>query len=102
MSASAPGGNRKSAPIAYQWKMAVASLAALALLTSMPAYGFLARPAIFAAIGPVTKAPSGWLQFCAENPDACRPSTEEPRDVTLTPDLLQRKRRPSTTFRNMS
>lgn len=74
---------------AHSWKMAAGALAAACLLGSMPAYGFLARPVIFAALGNVTKAPSGWLQFCAENPEECRPLAVTPRDVTLTPDLLQ-------------
>jgi predicted transglutaminase-like cysteine proteinase len=69
--------------------MIAASLAAVVLLGSVPAHAFLARPVIFAAIGAVTKAPSGWLQFCSENPVECRPTAESPRDVILTPVLLQ-------------
>jgi predicted transglutaminase-like cysteine proteinase len=69
--------------------MAAASMVMAVLASSVPAYGFLARPVIFAALGSVTKAPSGWLQFCAENPQECRPPADAPRDVTLTPDLLQ-------------
>jgi predicted transglutaminase-like cysteine proteinase len=75
--------------ITYRWKMIAASLAAMAMASSAPAYGFLARPVIFAAIGAVTRPPSGWLQFCSDNPAECRPAAEEPRDVVLTPDLLQ-------------
>jgi predicted transglutaminase-like cysteine proteinase len=40
-------------------------------------------------LGAVTDAPKGWLQFCAENPDDCRASVEAPREVVLTPTLLQ-------------
>jgi predicted transglutaminase-like cysteine proteinase len=69
--------------------MIAGSLAAMAMVSSVPAYGFLARPVIFAALGAVTKPPSGWLQFCSENPAECRPAAEEPRDVVLTHDLLQ-------------
>jgi predicted transglutaminase-like cysteine proteinase len=79
----------KDASRAYRWKMIAASLAAIAMVSSVPAYGFLARPVIFAALGAVTKTPGGWLQFCVENPAECRPAAEEPRDVVLTPDLLQ-------------
>ena len=75
--------------ITYRWKMIAASLAAMAMVSSVPAYGFLARPVIFAALGAVTKPPSGWLQFCSDNPAECRPAAEESRDVVLTPDLLQ-------------
>jgi predicted transglutaminase-like cysteine proteinase len=74
---------------AHRWKMITASLAATAMVSSVPAHAFLARPVIFSALGAVTKAPSGWLQFCSENPAECRPAVEDPHDVILTPDLLQ-------------
>ena len=72
-----------------QRNVTAAALAAFVLFFSIPAQGFLARPVMFAALGNVTKAPSGWLQLCAENPEECRPVADPPRDVTLTPDLLQ-------------
>lgn len=81
--------SRNTASRALRMGMAAASVVVTAAVSSMPAYGFLARPAIFAALGSVTKAPSGWLQFCAENPDDCRPIADAPRDIVLTPDLLQ-------------
>jgi len=65
------------------------ALGAIALVTTMPAYAFLTRPIVFAAVGRTTKAPGGWLQFCADNPGDCRPSEDAPRDVVLTPELLQ-------------
>ena len=74
---------------AHCWKMLAWAALAILLSASIPAHAFLARPAIFAAIGNVTRAPSGWLQFCAENPEECRPIADAPREVTLTPDLLQ-------------
>ena len=89
MSTTDRATERKGAVRASAWKMAAAGLAVSSLLTSMPAYGFLARPAVFAALGAVTKAPGGWLQFCAENPEECQPGTDQARDVTLTPELLQ-------------
>jgi predicted transglutaminase-like cysteine proteinase len=81
--------HRNRTSITYRWKMIAASLAAMAMASSVPAYGFLARPVIFPAIGAITKPPSGWLQFCSDNPAECRPAAEEPHDVVLTPDLLQ-------------
>src|SRR5262245_32005364 len=80
---------RKSALLALRRRLAAASVVTAVLVTSIPAHGFLARPIIFAALGSVTKAPNGWLQFCADHPEECRPLAEAPRDVTLTPDLLQ-------------
>ena len=79
---------RKGAWHAFGRGVAAASVVMAALVSSIPAYGFLARPVIFAQIGTITTPPSGWLQFCADNPDECRPVTA-PRDVTLTPDLFQ-------------
>jgi predicted transglutaminase-like cysteine proteinase len=69
--------------------MTAAAVATAVLIGSMPAHGFLARPIIFAALHGVTKAPSGWLQFCADHPEECRPHAAALREVALTPDLLQ-------------
>ncbi len=59
------------------------------MLASSPADAFLARPAVFAPLAGVAKAPSGWQRFCSENPDECRPASEAGGDVTLTPELLE-------------
>jgi predicted transglutaminase-like cysteine proteinase len=80
---------RNTAFHALEMAMVAASAIMAVSLSSMPACAFLARPVIFSAIGRVTKPPSGWLQFCSENPEECRPAADAPRDVTLTPDLLQ-------------
>lgn len=74
---------------ARAWAMAAAGLAIVCLLSAGPAQAFLVRPALLASIGGTTRAPSGWEQFCAENPDECRPAADPAREVTLTPDLLQ-------------
>ncbi|WP_342740603.1 transglutaminase-like cysteine peptidase [Bradyrhizobium sp. B117] len=66
-----------------------AAAAALFAWDALPAHAFLTRPALFAAIGSATKAPNGWLQLCAANADECKPSADQARDVTLTPELLQ-------------
>ncbi len=70
-------------------RMIAGTLAAALLFVSLPAHGFLARPVIFAALGDIAKAPSGWLQFCAETPEECRPDIGAPRDVILTPELMR-------------
>jgi predicted transglutaminase-like cysteine proteinase len=69
--------------------IAAAALPAIVLLGGAPAHAFLARPALFAAIGAATKAPDGWLQLCAANTEECKPMADRAREVTLTPDLLQ-------------
>ncbi len=84
------GASKPRGPTRQYIRKAIATpLAAAFLFASMPAHAFLARPAIFAALGAAIRAPSGWLQFCNENPDECRPQAETPREVALTPDLLQ-------------
>lgn len=70
-------------------KVIVGLLAIVLLFAAAPAHAFLARPAVFAALGTVVKAPTGWQQFCKESPEECRPAAETPREITLTPDLLQ-------------
>jgi predicted transglutaminase-like cysteine proteinase len=90
MSASRRGADRNRISATYKWKSIAVVLAAAALTTSAPAYGFLARPILFAALGGVTKAPAGWLNFCANNANDCRPGTEASREIVLTPDLLRK------------
>lgn len=80
--------DRTSASRAHKWKIVAASVAAVALMTSIPAYGFLLRPVLFPALGAITRAPTGWVKFCAANPGDCRPAAEA-REIALTPDLLQ-------------
>ena len=82
-------GDERIAPKTQRSALTVACVTAALALSALPAFGFLARPVIFAKLDTVAKAPSGWLRFCAENPRECRPSGEGQRDVTLTPDLLQ-------------
>lgn len=79
---------RKVFATARHWSI-VAVLTLAAAFGCKPAFAFLTRPAIFASIDGVTKAPRGWLQFCAENPNECRPPGEEPGEVALTPELLE-------------
>lgn len=79
--------NRKA--IAHHWWIAGSALAAALLFGPVPASAFLARPVIFATTDAITKAPAGWLRFCAESPEECRATIDPPRDVILTPELMQ-------------
>lgn len=72
-----------------RWLTAAATLTATVLLAGAPAHAFLARPALFAAIGNATKAPNGWLQLCAADAEECKPTADQAREITLTPDMLQ-------------
>ena len=89
MDVMSTGGRIKGFAGKHASRVVAALFAGTVLLASAPAYSFLARPVIFAAIGNATKAPGGWLQFCAKDPEECKPSTDAARDVILTPDLLQ-------------
>ncbi|CAL76035.1 conserved hypothetical protein; putative peptide signal [Bradyrhizobium sp. ORS 278] len=64
-------------------------MAVCAALGAHPASAFLARPALFAKLDAVAKAPSGWLRFCADQPQECRPSADGHGELQLTPDKLQ-------------
>jgi predicted transglutaminase-like cysteine proteinase len=79
----------KNSAATHASKTISALLGCALLLASAPAHSFLARPVIFAALGNTTMAPGGWLKFCAREPEECKPATDAPRDVILTPDLLQ-------------
>ena len=39
---------------------------------------------LFAAVGPETRAPIGWVEFCGENKSDCRGATSAPRDIVMT------------------
>lgn len=80
---------RRASATARHWSIVLAVLALAAALGCEPAFAFLTRPVIFAAINGVTSAPRGWLQFCAESPNECRPPSKQPGEVTLTPELLE-------------
>jgi predicted transglutaminase-like cysteine proteinase len=39
---------------------------------------------LYASLGDVTRAPIGWVEFCAENPGECRGDLMEPRDIVMS------------------
>jgi predicted transglutaminase-like cysteine proteinase len=39
---------------------------------------------LFVAVGPETRAPIGWVEFCGENKSDCRGATSAPRDIVMT------------------
>jgi predicted transglutaminase-like cysteine proteinase len=44
-----------------------------------------AEPALFVAVGDVTRAPIGWVEFCTEYKSDCATKASQPRDIVLTP-----------------
>ena len=75
-------------------------MTAIALLMGTPAHAGSERSnlpvpnhPVFATVGDTTRAPIGWVEFCADNPGDCSTSNTQPRDIVLTQtswkDLVQ-------------
>ena len=54
------------------------------LLCAMGASPSAANELLFVSVGEVTRAPIGWVDFCAETPVECRVQPTTPRDVVLS------------------
>ncbi|MCC6889072.1 MAG: transglutaminase-like cysteine peptidase [Hyphomicrobiales bacterium] len=52
---------------------------------AMPAAEAASERPTFIALGTVSRAPIGWIEFCAENRRECETRSMEARDVVLTP-----------------
>jgi predicted transglutaminase-like cysteine proteinase len=65
-----------------------AAIASAGLLTA-PAgaapNGTASEPALYVAVGDVTRAPIGWVEFCVDNKADCNVKPTTPRDVVLSP-----------------
>ena len=61
---------------------------------------------LYASLGDTTRAPIGWVEFCAESPGECRTSASEPRDIVMTQaawrDLLRVNRWVNETVKPMT
>jgi predicted transglutaminase-like cysteine proteinase len=58
-------------------------IVALAILVG-PRPGAAQEQLLYAAVGDVTRAPIGWVEFCAEHASECKVAPSEPRNVVLT------------------
>ena len=47
------------------------------------------EPARYASIGDTTRAPIGWIEFCADNPVECKGGRSQPRDIVLSQTAWQ-------------
>ena len=65
-----------------KWLCGVAATATALVLLVAPALA-QDRP-IYMSVGTVTKAPIGWVEFCAEYDPECRTKASAPRDVVLS------------------
>jgi predicted transglutaminase-like cysteine proteinase len=55
----------------------------LALAATIATQGAHANDLLFVSTGAATRAPIGWVEFCAERPTECKTTTSAPRDVVL-------------------
>jgi predicted transglutaminase-like cysteine proteinase len=86
-------------------RAAAASLMGFALLGCPTASTAQNRP-LFATVGPETKAPIGWVEFCIEYDPECKTNPSQPRDVVLTTaawkDLVRVNRWVNTNIKPMT
>jgi predicted transglutaminase-like cysteine proteinase len=86
-------------------RAAAASLMGFALLGCPTASTAQNRP-LFATVGPDTKAPIGWVEFCIEYDPECKTNPSQPRDVVLTTaawkDLVRVNRWVNTNIKPMT
>ena len=59
-------------------------LAVAAILFGMSFSAHAADGVVYASLGDTTRAPIGWVEFCADNPGECSGGATEPRDIVLT------------------
>ncbi|HKS64062.1 MAG TPA: transglutaminase-like cysteine peptidase [Xanthobacteraceae bacterium] len=56
----------------------------MALAATIATQSAYADDLLFVSTGAATRAPVGWVEFCAERPTECKQTTSAPRDVVLT------------------
>jgi predicted transglutaminase-like cysteine proteinase len=61
----------------------IGCMAATAMIV-LPRFASAGEPLLHAAIGEVTRAPIGWVEFCADYPIECSGAPRLPREVVLT------------------
>jgi predicted transglutaminase-like cysteine proteinase len=86
-------------------RAAAASLMGFTLLGCPTASTAQNRP-LYATVGPDTKAPIGWVEFCIEYDPECKTNPSQPRDVVLTTaawkDLVRVNRWVNTNIKPMT
>jgi predicted transglutaminase-like cysteine proteinase len=86
-------------------RAAAAALMGFALL-GCPTVSTAQNRPLFANVGPETKAPIGWVEFCIEYDPECKTTPSQPRDVVLTTtawkDLVRVNRWVNTNIKPMT
>jgi predicted transglutaminase-like cysteine proteinase len=62
-----------------------ASAIAITALSAVSTASYATERLLYVAVGDHSRAPIGWLEFCAENRRDCATQRTAPRDVVLTP-----------------
>ncbi|UTD28613.1 transglutaminase [Bradyrhizobium sp. WD16] len=57
---------------------------ACAILIGLTIQAAAAERAQYASLGDTTRAPIGWVEFCADNPADCRSGATHPRDIVMS------------------
>jgi len=90
----------------YQYKRILTAGAALLLSIATMPQGVAASDLLFVSVGPATRPPIGWVDFCVEYPGECKVTPTAPRDVVLTnkawTDLLRINRWVNETVKPMT
>jgi predicted transglutaminase-like cysteine proteinase len=67
----------------FKFKGRELAIAAMLLGMQVPAHAGDEHP-LYASLGETTRAPIGWVEFCADNPEECRGGPSEPRDIVMS------------------
>ena len=59
------------------------AIAVMLLGMQVPAHAGDEHP-LYASLGDTTRAPIGWVEFCADNPEECRGGPSQPRDIVMS------------------
>jgi predicted transglutaminase-like cysteine proteinase len=59
-------------------------LALAAILFGISVSAHAADGVVYASLGDTTRAPIGWVEFCADNPKECPSGPSQPRDIVLS------------------
>jgi predicted transglutaminase-like cysteine proteinase len=57
---------------------------ASAILMGLTTHASAGERVQYASLGETARAPIGWVEFCADNPDDCRSSSSQPRDIVMS------------------
>jgi predicted transglutaminase-like cysteine proteinase len=82
------------------------ALLSVAAVLATPVSGATQERPLYVSVGDTTRAPVGWLSFCADNPHECKAETTRLRDVVLSErawnDLVRINRRVNESIRPLT